>query len=57
MVENDLAQRDRTGCLITEVVFPGFHWEDHRYLGQDELEGLWGGERGWEAWVPFVKGA
>ncbi|KAJ3721144.1 RmlC-like cupin domain-containing protein [Lentinula raphanica] len=28
------------GCLITEVVVPGFHWEDHQFLtkgGFDEL--------------------
>ena len=26
------AAKDRCGCLITEVVFPGFVWEDHAYL-------------------------
>jgi uncharacterized protein len=31
---------ERTGCLITEVVVPGFHSEDHRYLTQGELEEL-----------------
>ncbi|KAE9397677.1 hypothetical protein BT96DRAFT_775594, partial [Gymnopus androsaceus JB14] len=25
------------GCLITEVVVPGFHWEDHNFL---TIEGL-----------------
>jgi len=25
------------GCLITEVVVPGFHWEDHKFLTQAEL--------------------
>ena len=24
--------RERFGCLITEVVFPGFVWEDHVFL-------------------------
>ncbi|GJE91511.1 cupin domain-containing protein [Phanerochaete sordida] len=54
--DEDAAKRDRTGCLITEVVFPGFHWEDHGYLSRAELEKLWGGKAGWEEWAPFVKG-
>ncbi|SRR6266404_5349861 len=29
---------ERTGCLVTEVVIPGFHWEDHRYLTRAGLE-------------------
>ena len=53
--EKDPAKRERTGCLITEVVFPGFHWEDHAYLSVAELEKLWGGQPGWEQWLPFVK--
>jgi hypothetical protein len=31
---------ERTGCLTTEVVVSGFHWEDHRYLTREELEEL-----------------
>ncbi|KIY52207.1 hypothetical protein FISHEDRAFT_35863 [Fistulina hepatica ATCC 64428] len=27
----------RLGCLITEVVVPGFHWDDHRFLDHDSL--------------------
>ena len=53
--ESDAAQFDSTGCLITEVVFPGFHWEDHKYLTAAELEGMWGGKAGWEAWSDFVR--
>ncbi|KAJ6499577.1 RmlC-like cupin domain-containing protein [Mycena vitilis] len=25
------------GCLITEVVVPGFHWDDHKFLTKSEL--------------------
>ena len=53
--DRDPSKRAHTGCLITEVVFPGFHWEDHRYLRHAELEALWGGDSGWEAWAPYVK--
>ncbi|KAI0302357.1 RmlC-like cupin domain-containing protein [Multifurca ochricompacta] len=37
---------ERTGCLITEVVVPGFNWEDHKYLTLGELEELFVGEPG-----------
>ena len=53
--DRDPSKRAHTGCLITEVVFPGFHWEDHRYLSVSELKELWGGRPGWEEWLPFVK--
>jgi predicted cupin superfamily sugar epimerase len=36
---------ERTGCLITEVVVPGFHWEDHKYLTRAELEEMFGTSR------------
>lgn len=55
MVDKDPTLVDRTGCLITEVVFPGFVWQDHQYLGRTELEEMWGGKSGWEEWVPFLK--
>ena len=33
--------KDRCGCLITEVVFPGFAWEDHCFLSRVEFDALW----------------
>jgi uncharacterized protein len=33
-------QKDRTNCLITEVVVPGFDWEDHQYLTLEGLQGI-----------------
>lgn len=30
-------EKKKLGCLITEVVVPGFHWEDHKFLTKDEL--------------------
>lgn len=29
---------DNVGCLITEVVSPGFHWEDHEFLKASDLK-------------------
>ncbi|KAJ7103746.1 RmlC-like cupin domain-containing protein [Mycena epipterygia] len=34
----------KTGCLITEVVVPGFHWEDHAFLRKKGLEELMGND-------------
>jgi predicted cupin superfamily sugar epimerase len=52
-------ERDRTGCLITEVVTPGFHWEDHEFLTLEGLQELFRGAEGGEEKVkklsPFVK--
>ncbi|KAJ7705299.1 RmlC-like cupin domain-containing protein [Mycena rosella] len=38
----DEAAGDKTGCLITEVVVPGFHWEDHAFLTREGLKELMG---------------
>ncbi|KAI0360794.1 hypothetical protein OH77DRAFT_1418807 [Trametes cingulata] len=35
--------KDRCGCLITEVVFPGFAWEDHGFLTRRAFQELWQG--------------
>jgi uncharacterized protein len=52
-------EKDRTGCLITEVVTPGFVWEDHKFLtssGLQELfKGVDDGEEKVKAIAPFVK--
>ena len=38
---SDEGAKDRCGCLITEVVFPGFAWEDHAFLTLEEFNKLW----------------
>ncbi|KAJ6590509.1 RmlC-like cupin domain-containing protein [Mycena vulgaris] len=30
-------EKRNLGCLITEVVVPGFYWEDHKFLKNGEL--------------------
>lgn len=32
--------KERTGCLISEVVVPGFSFEDHAFLDEEGLEKL-----------------
>ena len=36
--------RNRVNCLITEVVVPGFDWDDHKYLTREGLEKLFEGD-------------
>jgi len=52
-------EKDHTGCLITEVVTPGFHWEDHKFLSLEGLQELFkeveGGEEKVKALAQFVK--
>ncbi|RDX41629.1 hypothetical protein OH76DRAFT_1364234 [Lentinus brumalis] len=48
LLEEDLvsasteSSKDHCGCLITEVVFPGFAWEDHGFLTKEGLEEIFG---------------
>lgn len=42
---------DDVGCLITEVVVPGFVWEDHAFLTKTELEKLFEGVEGGSKFV------
>lgn len=38
---SDEFAKDRCGCLITEVVFPGFVWGDHAFLTLEEFNKFW----------------
>jgi len=40
--------KDGVGCLITEVVVPGFHWEDHVFMKKQNLKDLFKGIEGGE---------
>lgn len=42
----DEEKKERTGCLISEVVVPGFHWEDHAFLDEEGLRELAKGDEG-----------
>jgi predicted cupin superfamily sugar epimerase len=58
--EEDLASGDgeNTGCLISEVVVPGFSFEDHCFLSAEKLVELFrGGENaeGVEELMQYVR--
>ncbi|KAJ6535305.1 RmlC-like cupin domain-containing protein [Mycena sp. CBHHK59/15] len=46
---------DRAGCLITEVVVPGFHWEDHAFLTMEEFREFIGESEELEGLTRYVK--
>jgi len=51
---------DSVGCLISEVVVPGFDFEDHAFLGEKELVDMFGGNREDETvakLLPYVRPA
>lgn len=54
---SESAAKEHTGCLITEVVFPGFAWEDHGFLTRPELTALFGDSEEAKEWAPYVKKA
>ncbi|SOV02208.1 uncharacterized protein UDID_00818 [Ustilago sp. UG-2017a] len=57
--ENGSADGSRVGALISEVVTPGFHWNDHTYLNQAKLHELFAGcpraEELYEKYKKYVK--
>jgi predicted cupin superfamily sugar epimerase len=52
-------QKDRTNCLITEVVVPGFAWQDHQYLTLEGLQEIFkdteNGAETIQEFAPFIK--
>jgi len=52
-------QKDHTGCLITEVVIPGFDPKDHAFLTTEGLEELFKGVEGGDEKVkelrPYIR--
>ncbi|KAJ7363752.1 RmlC-like cupin domain-containing protein [Mycena albidolilacea] len=59
LLEADLEDKltgDKAGCLITEVVVPGFHWQDHAFLTNEVLKRLFGdAEEESREFVGYVK--
>lgn len=45
-VANGRVDKERVGCLITEVVVPGFDWRDHKWMTVADLNEIFGKEDG-----------
>ena len=54
---DEVVDRDRIGCLITEVVTPGFDWRDHEFLTRQGLEDLFKDVEGGEEYVRMYSGS
>jgi len=46
-------KRERIGCLISELVFPGFEWEDHHFMIMDNLHDLFKNSESADDWKKF----
>ncbi|WVF67779.1 hypothetical protein IAT40_002540 [Kwoniella sp. CBS 6097] len=46
--------QDKIGCLISEVVVPGWNPDQHQFINEDKLKAMWGGNPGWEQYKKYV---
>ncbi|KAF5309505.1 hypothetical protein D9619_012341 [Psilocybe cf. subviscida] len=46
---------ERVGCLITEVVVPGWTLEQHGFLTLQTLKDMWNGKDGWQEYQRFLR--
>lgn len=46
---DDQTKKEKVGCLISEVVAPGFVWQDHEWMTMKDLENLFKNTPGGEA--------
>ncbi|KAJ7768384.1 RmlC-like cupin domain-containing protein [Mycena metata] len=58
LLEKDVQEKPgEAGCLITEVVVPGFHWEDHAFMTKTVFRELMGEGQEAKALEKYVKDA
>ncbi|EJU06381.1 hypothetical protein DACRYDRAFT_97852 [Dacryopinax primogenitus] len=48
------SRRERIGCLISELVFPGFEWEDHAFMTVPDLHGVFKNATSPDDWKKLV---
>ncbi|RXK41922.1 hypothetical protein M231_00643 [Tremella mesenterica] len=47
--------KDKIGCLISEVVVPGWTMGQHQFLDVEKLKALWNGQPGWEEFEKYTR--
>ncbi|KAL7421479.1 hypothetical protein Q5752_004366 [Cryptotrichosporon argae] len=47
-------RRERIGCLISEVVVPGWTRDQHQFIDEDKLKAMWNGTSGWEQYLKYL---
>ncbi|WVQ95455.1 hypothetical protein IAU59_002552 [Kwoniella sp. CBS 9459] len=46
--------KERIGCLISEVVVPGWNPDQHQFIDEDKLKAMWSGNSGWEQYKKYI---
>ncbi|TYJ54812.1 hypothetical protein B9479_004483 [Cryptococcus floricola] len=46
--------KERVGCLISEVVVPGWNPDQHQFIDEQKLKAMWEGKDGWEEYVKYI---
>ncbi|KAJ9098653.1 hypothetical protein QFC21_004301 [Naganishia friedmannii] len=49
-------EKKRVGCLISEIVCPGWTIDQHKFLTKEKLQDMWRGESGWEEYQKYLRG-
>jgi len=49
--------RERIGCLISEIVVPGWNPDQHVFISEDKLKEMWGGRDGWQTYKKYLSSA
>ncbi|KAJ9094119.1 hypothetical protein QFC19_008071 [Naganishia cerealis] len=49
-------EKKKVGCLISEIVCPGWTIEQHKFLTKEKLQDMWHGETGWEEYQKYLRG-
>ncbi|WVQ86136.1 hypothetical protein IAT38_008304 [Cryptococcus sp. DSM 104549] len=45
---------EKIGCLISEVVVPGWEIGQHQFIDEEKLKAMWGGQAGWEPYTKYL---
>ncbi|GFZ47997.1 hypothetical protein JCM24511_05744 [Saitozyma sp. JCM 24511] len=49
--------KERIGCLVSEIVVPGWNPDQHLFIDEDKLKAMWGGKPGWEPYMKYMHSA
>ncbi|KAK4683743.1 uncharacterized protein P7C73_g6485, partial [Tremellales sp. Uapishka_1] len=47
--------KDNSGCLISEVVVPGWNPDQHQFIDEDKMKAMWKGDEGWKEYARYIK--
>ncbi|WWC92402.1 uncharacterized protein L201_007359 [Kwoniella dendrophila CBS 6074] len=47
--------KEKIGCLISEIVVPGWNPDQHQFIDEDKLKAMWRGKSGWEQYTKYIQ--